>query len=262
MTDYLDGAVARATGQVTRLGEILDLFCDLFYESFVLLVAMQSRFFPPWVLLLYLFREFWATSIRRYMRGQARPSPAAWLGKLKTNFIMWGFLPTFLALGGVFPPCEPELSVAGRVMVDIGLFSATSAAGVYPRLRQRHTTAQPPITGRLKGRLPACVALTPAPDPSPASFGTSPALARAACPPAGFLAGLSMRRPLRASGGQRPATASGLSRRATCWRARLPDHDRRGRGHARINDGAAANEGALWDVPLAAIFETGASTVT
>src|SRR5688500_10969926 len=37
--------------------------------------------------------------------------------------------------------------------------------------------------------------------------------------------------------------------------------DRRGR-FPNITDGVAANEGALWDVPLAHVFETGASSVT
>src|SRR5688572_26802035 len=67
VTDYLDGAVARATGQVTRLGEILDQFSDLCYESLVLIVAVAQGFFPPWVLLVYLAREFWVVCIRRFM---------------------------------------------------------------------------------------------------------------------------------------------------------------------------------------------------
>ena len=148
VTDYLDGAVARATGQVTRLGEILDLFCDLFYESFVLLVAVQSDFFPPWVLLLYLFREFWVTSIRRYVEGQGRSIPSSLVGKLKTNFIMWGFLPTFLALGGVFPSLKAEFTVAGRVMVGIGLFLSYLSGWGYTRAFVAAYVSEPPNPAR------------------------------------------------------------------------------------------------------------------
>ena len=75
LTDYLDGAVARATGQVTRLGEILDQFCDLCYEASVLSVAIHSKFFPPWIILVYLFREFWVVSIRRYAAGRGDQHP-------------------------------------------------------------------------------------------------------------------------------------------------------------------------------------------
>jgi phosphatidylglycerophosphate synthase len=42
LTDYLDGAVARATGQVTRLGEILDQFCDLCFEALALTLAVHQ----------------------------------------------------------------------------------------------------------------------------------------------------------------------------------------------------------------------------
>ena len=43
LTDYADGIVARRTGQVTRLGEILDQFSDLVYESLLLLLAVHRR---------------------------------------------------------------------------------------------------------------------------------------------------------------------------------------------------------------------------
>ncbi len=121
VTDYLDGAIARATGQVTRLGEILDQFCDLCYESLALTVAIQAGFFPPYFILLYLFREFWVLSIRRSMAHAGKNIPSSLLGKLKTNFVMWGFLPTFLALSGVFPAATPFLTQAGRIIVGAGL---------------------------------------------------------------------------------------------------------------------------------------------
>ena len=70
MTDYLDGWWARRTGQVTRLGEILDQFCDFFYESVVLYVAVAAyHFLPLWVMIAYLGREMWVTTIRRFMAG-------------------------------------------------------------------------------------------------------------------------------------------------------------------------------------------------
>jgi cardiolipin synthase (CMP-forming) len=130
VTDYLDGAIARATGQVTRLGEILDQFCDLCYESLALTVAIQAGFFPAYVILLYLFREFWVLSIRRSLAHAGKNIPSSLLGKLKTNLVMWGFLPTFLALSGVLPAATPFLTVAGRIMVGAGLvFSYLSGIG-------------------------------------------------------------------------------------------------------------------------------------
>ena len=130
VTDYLDGAIARATGKVTRLGEILDQFCDVCYEAMVLTVAVQAGFFPPYVLLLYLFREFWVMTIRRFMAGKGRNIPSSLAGKLKTNLIMWGFLPTFLSVAQLLPAAEPALGHAGRIIVGAGLvFSYVSGVG-------------------------------------------------------------------------------------------------------------------------------------
>jgi cardiolipin synthase (CMP-forming) len=130
VTDYVDGAVARATGQVTRLGEVLDQFCDLCFESLALTVAVHAGFFPYFVLLLFLFREFWVLSIRRFMAAKRRSIPSSLIGKLKTNFVMWSLLPTFLSVAGFFPQLEPYLTYLGRTGIGLGLlFSYVSAWG-------------------------------------------------------------------------------------------------------------------------------------
>jgi CDP-diacylglycerol--glycerol-3-phosphate 3-phosphatidyltransferase len=121
LTDYLDGAVARATGQVTRLGEILDLFCDLCYEFLILTVAVHRGFFPIYILPIYAFREFWVLSIRRYMASVGKTIPSSIFGKLKTNFLMWGFLPTFLSIANVIPSLEPYLGYFAKFAIWGGL---------------------------------------------------------------------------------------------------------------------------------------------
>lgn len=121
VTDYLDGAIARRTGQVTRLGEILDQFCDLCFESLTITVAVHAGFYPPFVLLIYLMREFWVVSIRRYMAGRGSNIPSSLSGKLKTNFVMWSLLPTFVSIGGLWPSAEPFLTYFGRTAMGIGL---------------------------------------------------------------------------------------------------------------------------------------------
>jgi CDP-diacylglycerol--glycerol-3-phosphate 3-phosphatidyltransferase len=133
LTDYADGAIARATGTVTRLGEILDQFCDLCYEASVLTVAIYSKFFPPWIIVIYLFREFWVVSIRRYAAGRATNIPSNLAGKAKTNFLMWGFLPAFLSIGGWIPQAEPWLTHAGHLIVGFGLFLSYISGIGYTR---------------------------------------------------------------------------------------------------------------------------------
>jgi CDP-diacylglycerol--glycerol-3-phosphate 3-phosphatidyltransferase/cardiolipin synthase len=134
VTDYLDGWLARRTGQVTRLGEILDQFCDVFYESMVLFVAIaQFHFLPLWVLPVYLARELWVTTIRRFMAGHQLNISTNFVGKLKTNFVMWGFLPTFLSIEGALPALQPWMTYLGRASVGVGIFFGYASAWDYTR---------------------------------------------------------------------------------------------------------------------------------
>jgi phosphatidylglycerophosphate synthase len=131
--DYLDGMVARATGKVSRLGEILDQFADLCFESLILLVAIQRGFFPFLLLFAYLFREFWVLSIRRYMASVGLNIPSTLAGKLKSNFIEWGFLPCFVSMAGWWPQLEPAMAWIGRGAVCFGIFVGWVSGVDYTR---------------------------------------------------------------------------------------------------------------------------------
>ena len=134
LTDYLDGWLARRTGQVTRLGEILDQFCDIYFESMVLYIAIaQFHFMPLWLLPAYLARELWVTTIRRFMAGHQLNVATNFVGKLKTNFVMWGFFPTFLSIEGALPGLEPWLATLGRASVVFGMFCGYVSGWAYTR---------------------------------------------------------------------------------------------------------------------------------
>ena len=62
ITDYLDGWLARRTGQVTRLGEILDQFCDVVLELTLLTVAVSLGVLPLWVIVVHVLREVWVAA--------------------------------------------------------------------------------------------------------------------------------------------------------------------------------------------------------
>lgn len=133
-TDYLDGWLARRTGTVTRLGEILDQFCDFFFESVVLYVAVaQFHFLPLWVMIAYLAREMWVTTIRRFMAGHQLNIASNLLGKMKTNFLLWGMLPTFLSISGALPSLDPGLAYLGRAGILIGIALGYASAVDYTR---------------------------------------------------------------------------------------------------------------------------------
>jgi CDP-diacylglycerol--glycerol-3-phosphate 3-phosphatidyltransferase len=133
-TDYLDGWLARRTGQVTWLGEILDQFCDFFYESVVLYVAVAKfHFLPLWVMIAYLAREMWVTTIRRFMSAHQLNIASNLLGKMKTNFMLWGMFPTFLSISGVLPSLDPALGYVGRASIGLGIVLGYASAVDYTR---------------------------------------------------------------------------------------------------------------------------------
>jgi len=133
VTDYLDGYIARRTGQVTRLGEILDQFCDLCYESFLIVIGTVQGFFPPLVICAYLLREFWVASVRRFMAAAHMNIPSSLAGKAKSNLIMWSFLPTYLSIAGLLPAWEPFLGYSAYLTIGLGLLASYVSAWGYTR---------------------------------------------------------------------------------------------------------------------------------
>jgi CDP-diacylglycerol--glycerol-3-phosphate 3-phosphatidyltransferase len=133
VTDYVDGMVARRTNQVTRLGEVLDQFSDMCFESLAMTVAVARGFFPPIALVIYLYREFWVTTVRRFMAHHQLNIPTNFYGKLKTNFLMWCFLPTFLTVGGFLPMLQPWMTYVARFGLVVGLGMGYVSGFLYTR---------------------------------------------------------------------------------------------------------------------------------
>lgn len=110
LSDNLDGALARARGQVTELGALLDPLADKLFAA-VLMVVLWWRDLAHWrVLLLAAAMDLHAVVIPlliiRRRRSQGRPlKPAprvqtnAW-GKLKTAVLAWSM--GFIILGNTF----------------------------------------------------------------------------------------------------------------------------------------------------------------
>jgi cardiolipin synthase len=114
-TDWIDGAIARATGQVSELGKLLDPISDRLAIAAGLIALVVRDAFPLWAALLILVRDgvilvagLLLLSVRR-VRIEVR-----YLGKVATFGLMlsigciaWGTLDyglshAFLACGWVF----------------------------------------------------------------------------------------------------------------------------------------------------------------
>lgn len=114
-TDWIDGAIARATGQVTELGKLLDPVSDRLAIAAGLIALIVRDAFPLWAALPILVRDaaiLVAGLALLSVRG-ARIE-VRYLGKVATFGLMmaigciaWGnlgyaFAPAFLACGWVF----------------------------------------------------------------------------------------------------------------------------------------------------------------
>jgi len=135
ITDYLDGYLARRLGLVTRLGEILDQFSDLIFEALVLLMLVSEPGTPFTVLYLavYLVRELWVTTIRRYMAERRFNIASSIWGKLKTNFICWGFVVAFTSRIGFLSALDPYVEYLGHFGLSCGLLFGYISALSYTR---------------------------------------------------------------------------------------------------------------------------------
>lgn len=134
LTDLADGWVARRTGQVSRLGEVLDQFSDLVFEGWMLYLATgRPDGYPGALLLVYLLREFWVVTIRRFMAEFQINISSNFFGKLKTNFLMYGGIPAFASFAGVLGPLNEFGWYLGLFGMCFGMLFGYIAAWDYTR---------------------------------------------------------------------------------------------------------------------------------
>jgi CDP-diacylglycerol--glycerol-3-phosphate 3-phosphatidyltransferase len=125
LSDYLDGYIARRTGQVTELGAILDRLSDLVMETVSLVLAVYFHVISPIFIYVYLLREIVVLSARIYCAGLGVSVQSTIFGKLKSNFLGYANVPLFLGFAGIgsqiswLPDAMRDLAIFGICM---GLF--------------------------------------------------------------------------------------------------------------------------------------------
>jgi cardiolipin synthase len=100
VSDYLDGVVARATGQVSRLGEILDPIADRLYIAATLVAMALGSIIPWWLLAILLARDLTVGVFLIILKRHGVTGiPVTFLGKTATFLLLWGF--PFLLAGAI-----------------------------------------------------------------------------------------------------------------------------------------------------------------
>jgi cardiolipin synthase (CMP-forming) len=129
-TDWVDGYVARRTGQVSELGRILDPVADRLAIGAGLLTFAISGIFPFWAALLILVRDvtlllggaalLWGRDIRVEVR---------WIGKIATASLMAAI--AWIAWGNAGGPLGEVLLVGGWLAYVVGIGEYYIAAALY-----------------------------------------------------------------------------------------------------------------------------------
>jgi CDP-diacylglycerol---glycerol-3-phosphate 3-phosphatidyltransferase len=83
-TDWFDGRIARSRGRSSPLGSLLDPAADKILVLAVLIMLVDQRVFPGWMVALIVVREFLVTALRLAARERGVVLHARDLGKLKT----------------------------------------------------------------------------------------------------------------------------------------------------------------------------------
>ncbi len=82
-TDLLDGYIARKSGQVTKLGVLLDPVADKLLVISALIVFVDMELIPAWIAIVIIAREFFITGLRIAALSKDIVIPAEAGGKMK-----------------------------------------------------------------------------------------------------------------------------------------------------------------------------------
>jgi CDP-diacylglycerol---glycerol-3-phosphate 3-phosphatidyltransferase len=135
LTDWLDGYLARRSGQVTWVGQVLDPIADKLLISATLVSLVQLDLAPAWMVTVIIGREFAVTGLRSIAYARGLTMPASPLGKLKMVSQVVAILLLILGWERV-----PLLLLAGQAALWVVMATAlVSAADYYRRFNRAMT---------------------------------------------------------------------------------------------------------------------------
>jgi cardiolipin synthase len=129
--DYLDGFIARLTGQYSRLGALLDPVIDRLLILAGMAVAWRFDLLPRWALALVIAREILVLAMSRYALTRGVELKINWPGRLGVAPIMGA---PFFAIA--------EVHWLALAMLYVGLAFAALATVLYARSGLRELRAR------------------------------------------------------------------------------------------------------------------------
>ncbi|HAM51086.1 MAG TPA: CDP-diacylglycerol--glycerol-3-phosphate 3-phosphatidyltransferase [Nitrospiraceae bacterium] len=110
VTDFLDGYLARKTGQITKFGIILDPIADKFLIISALILLVDMARLSAWIAIIIIVREFLVTGLRVVALSKDIVIPAEMGGKLKTTSQITAILCLIM-----------DVNILGVDLYDIGI---------------------------------------------------------------------------------------------------------------------------------------------
>lgn len=120
ITDFLDGYLARRSGQVTKFGIIMDPLADKFLVISALIVLVDMERVSAFVAIVLIVRDFLVTGLRVVALSRDIVIPAEMGGKLKTTAQITAVL-CLILVGSIFDNLPFDLYDIGMVFIWIAL---------------------------------------------------------------------------------------------------------------------------------------------
>jgi CDP-diacylglycerol--glycerol-3-phosphate 3-phosphatidyltransferase len=128
-TDFIDGRIARARGEVSPLGIFMDLTADKVLVAGVLVAMVEVALLPTWLVALLLIRELVVQGIRQVAASADVVIAARTLGKGKTVATLVGMALLLLAFDAQTGGPLAETG-AGLVLQVIGAWTMVVATAL------------------------------------------------------------------------------------------------------------------------------------
>jgi cardiolipin synthase len=135
-TDWVDGTIARRTGQVSELGKVLDPVADRLAIAAGIIALAIRGVFPVWAAVAIIARDVAILGVgvyllsRRHIRLEVR-----WIGKVATFSLMVA-VPA-IAWGALDLPLAAAATAVGWVCFLVGIVEYYIAAGAYAQDARR-----------------------------------------------------------------------------------------------------------------------------
>ena len=129
-TDWVDGTIARRTGQVTELGKVLDPVADRLSIAAGIIALTVAGLFPVWAAIAIIARDVIVLIAGAYVLSRYRVRlDVRWIGKIATFSLMIA-VPS-LAWAALDLPLAPAATVIGWTTFSVGIVEYYLAAWAY-----------------------------------------------------------------------------------------------------------------------------------